>query len=35
MLNEKAVDNTVVASSIFLHISFVEILYFDPQNVNI
>lgn len=28
MLNEKEVDNIVIVSSIFLNVSFVEILYF-------
>lgn len=35
MLSEETVDNIVIVSSIFLNISFLEILYFDPQNVNI
>lgn len=35
MLSEETVDNIVITSSIFLNISFLKILYFDPQNVNI
>lgn len=35
MLNEKAVDNIVIVSSIFLNVSFVEILHFYLKNVNI